>query len=59
MKIRELVEYLRQFDPEKEVWVIYESWVAYPAEFTPADADAATKFNSDGVHQGDLIMEVG
>lgn len=59
MTVRELSEYLKQFDPDREVWVIYDTIAAYPADFMPATDAQATAYHSEGVHPGDLIMEVG
>lgn len=59
MKIQELIDYLRQFDPEREVWVTYDGIAAYEPDFRPATGAQATAWHSEGVHPGDLIMEVG
>ena len=59
MTVRELSEYLKQFDPEREIWVIYDGYAAFEPDFRPATGDQATTWHGDGVHPGDLIMEVG
>ena len=59
MKVRELCEYLKQFDPEREIWVTYDGIAAYEPDFKPATGAQATAWHGEGVHPGDLIMEVG
>lgn len=59
MTVRELCEYLKQFDPEREIWVTYDNIAAFEPEFKPADDRQVMMYHSDGVHPGDLIMEVG
>ena len=41
MKVKELIQLLRQFDPERNVWVIYDSFEAFPASFAPMSKEEA------------------
>ena len=59
MTVGELITYLGQFDPKREVWVIYDTFCAYPADFAPVPDNVLNVVHRDGVHPGDLIMEVG
>ena len=53
MKAGKLIELLKQFDPEVNVWVVYEGVDAHPAKFVPAGVEEAA---DAGVEPGDLIM---
>lgn len=64
MKVRQLIELLRQFDPERNVWIIYDTFEAFPADgFAPIskrDADAAVDYCEDEQPKaGDIAMIVG
>lgn len=63
--IKELIQYLQQFDPEKKVWVVYDSCDLFEPEFRPIDPDymkehtLLSKDDRNRVSFGDLLMEVG
>lgn len=64
MKVKQLIELLRQFDPERNVWVIYDTFQAFPADdFAPIgkrDADKAENYDGDEQPAaGDIAMIVG
>lgn len=60
MKVRELIEHLKTLDPERNVWVVYDTFAYYQPDFS----DVATRVDEQvgrraGVQKGDYIMEVG
>lgn len=65
MTIRELINQLKKFDPEKKVWVLYDDFDLYEASFGPTDPDYLrehTLMEHDDIQRvsfGDLLMEVG
>lgn len=63
MKVRELIEHLQALDPERNVWVIYDTYMAYEPDFSEIITEVdALYFNRKGTVQmqkGDHKMEVG
>ena len=62
--IKELIDYLSQFDPEKKVWVLYDQSTLYEASFRPTCPEYMESLLLDDkdvakVSFGDLLMEVG
>lgn len=60
MKVRELIEHLQTLDPERNVWVVYDTFMFYQPDFSDvADRDDAQFGRKVGVQEGDYKMEVG
>ena len=65
MTIKELIDYLSQFDPEKKVWVIYDSGDLFEPCFQPTSRNyiknhtMLDREDREQVATGDLLMEVG
>ena len=60
MKVRELIEHLKTLDPERNVWVVYDSFVFYQPDFSDVASGVDEQVGRRaGVQKGDYIMEVG
>lgn len=59
MKAGELATYLKQFDPDTEMYVIYDGCDAYPVYFGPMPEKDAREWAEDGLKPGDLVMYAG
>lgn len=63
MKVRELIEHLQTLDPERNVWVIYDTYMAYEPDFseiiTEVDAMYFSRKYTVPPQKGDYKMEVG
>ena len=61
MKVKELIEKLKELDPEKNIWVFYD----YPCSCDEPDfscqagAEAARFFKEDGCKVGDYYHNAG
>lgn len=62
MTVKQLIDYLSQFDPDANVWVIYDCFYLFPPKFEPYDPKKeglVTKEQMDYIRPGDLIDWVG
>lgn len=61
MTIKELIEHLQDLDPDRNVWVIYDTFFAYKPDFseTMDEADCLCIDNRRDLKKGDYKMEVG
>ena len=59
MTAGELITYLKQFDQDRKVFVIYDWCAVYPANFYPFTEQEARSWSEDGISAGDLVMKVG
>lgn len=60
MKVRELIEHLKTLDPERNVWVVYDTFMYYQPDFSDVAGSADAQFGRRaGVQEGDYKMEVG
>lgn len=61
MKVRELIEQLQQLDPERNVWIFYDTPCAAlePHFGGIADEEHVGYFGDRGVAVGDYYDEVG
>jgi len=50
MTVSELCKYLSQFDPDTNVWIVYDSFGVHAPEFVPADRP-----HGDEIKPGDLV----
>ena len=63
MTVRELIEQLQTLDPERNVWIIYDTFMAYEPNFsetiTEVDAMYFSRNCTAQMQKGDYKMEVG
>jgi hypothetical protein len=63
MTVRELIEHLQTLDPERNVWVIYDTYMVYEPDFseivTKMDALYFSQKCTAQMQKGDYKMEVG
>ncbi len=60
MTVQELIDQLKCLDPNRNVWIIYDSFANFePDFFAIADEQLAGRRGSWDVKTGDYIMEVG
>ena len=62
MKVKDYIEQLQQLDPERDIWVIYDSFSAFTpeVEVVSEDTGAFEYINKrNGVHIGDYAIVVG
>ena len=61
MKVKELIEELKELDQEKGIWLVYDGYVAV-FDLLPddqADEFKAAFFHDEGMEKGDYIINVG
>ena len=59
MTVRELIEHLQTLDPERNVWVIYDSFMTYEPDFSATITEEEAMYLDSRVSEGDYKMEVG
>lgn len=60
MTVQELIDQLKCLDPNRNVWIIYDSFIDYEPNFIAiADEKLAGRRGSWGVKPGDYVQEVG
>ena len=60
MTVQELIGQLKRLDPDKNIWIIYDSFIEYEPDFlSVADEKLASRNRIWGVKPGDYIQEVG
>lgn len=60
MTVQELIDQLKSLDPDKNIWIIYDSFIEYEPDFlSVADEKLAGRNRIWGVKPGDYIQEVG
>ncbi len=60
MTVQELIDQLKRLDPNRNIWIIYDSFIEYePDILSVADEKLADRRGSWDVKPGDYIMEVG
>ena len=58
MTVQELIDQLKQLDPNRNVWTIYDSFFAFEPNFLSI-ADESVVRRTDGVKVGDYYDEFG
>lgn len=53
MKVKELIAQLQEFDQERDIWILYDSYAAIEPEFYE------TAVEEDKIKPGDYICDVG
>lgn len=60
MTVQELIDQLKCLDPDRNVWIIYDSFIEFEPNFLEiADEEMADRSGSWDVKPGDYIQEVG
>ena len=60
MTVQELIDQLKTLDPDKNIWIIYDSFIEFEPNFLAiADEKLADRHGSWDVKPGDYIQEVG
>lgn len=60
MTVQELIDQLKSLDPDKNIWIIYDSFIEFEPNFLAiADEKLADRRGSWDVKPGDYIQEVG
>ena len=60
MTVQELIDQLKCLDPNRNVWIIYDSFIDYEPNFIAiADEKLAGRRGSWDVKPGDYVLEVG
>lgn len=56
MKVKELIAELQQLNPEANIWVLYDSFFAYPPDFEEATEHMVTT-SGGKIQLGDYVHE--
>ena len=59
MKVKEFIEYLQTLDPDKDIYVVYDSFLVFDPEVSIADEDWELDDKTFKYRKGDYLIEVG
>lgn len=59
MKVKEFIEHLQTLDQDKDIYVVYDSFLVFDPEVSIADEDWDLGDKTFKYRNGDYLMEVG
>lgn len=59
MKVKEFIEYLQTLDQDKDIYVVYDSFLVFDPEVSIADEDWELDDKTFKYRKGDYLIEVG
>lgn len=59
MKVKEFIEYLQTLDQDKDIHIVYDTYLVFDPEVSIADEDWELDDKTFKYRKGDYLIEVG